>query len=180
MRLLLAALVSASFSGAHAAYINEFDYDQPGTDTAEFIEVILESGEVDADFRVTLYNGSNTLAYATHELTTFTCSTEGMIQRCVINLASNGLQNGSPDGLSLFNTNTMMIVEFLSYEGTFTAGDGDANGTMSTSVGVTEDNNMPNLSVQRANDDPMASFITDTPTNAMMNLPVELLNFDID
>ncbi len=49
----------------------------------------------------------------------------------------SGLQNGSPDGIALVD-DTGAVVEFLSYEGTFFASDGPANGLSSTDVGVSE------------------------------------------
>ena len=46
--------------------------------------------------------------------------------------------NGSPDGLSLDYQGT--VVEFLSYEGTFTAVGGVADGSISTDIGVSQTN----------------------------------------
>jgi uncharacterized protein len=48
----------------------------------------------------------------------------------------NGIQNGSPDGVALVNGTT--LVQFLSYEGSFTAVGGSASGMASTDIGVTE------------------------------------------
>lgn len=55
-------------------------------------------------------------------------------------LPVDGLQNGNPDGLMLYNNSTATIVQFLSYEGVFTATNGPANGITSTDIGVTESN----------------------------------------
>ena len=52
------------------------------------------------------------------------------------------MQNGSPDGLALVDS-ANEVVEFISYEGTFTAGNGPAAGMMSTNVGVFEPNFTP-------------------------------------
>jgi predicted extracellular nuclease len=47
-----------------------------------------------------------------------------------------GLQNGSPDGIALVDDAT--VVQFLSYEGVFTATNGAASGLTSTDIGVAE------------------------------------------
>ncbi|MGI9596116.1 MAG: ExeM/NucH family extracellular endonuclease, partial [Acidimicrobiales bacterium] len=59
----------------------------------------------------------------------------------VVSLPVNGLQNGSPDGIALVNNGT--VVQFLSYEGSFTATDGPAAGQTSTDIGVSEPNTTP-------------------------------------
>ena len=53
----------------------------------------------------------------------------------------NGIQNGSPDGVALVNGPT--LVQFLSYEGSFTAVGGPADGVASTDIGVTETGSEP-------------------------------------
>ena len=66
----------------------------------------------------------------------------------VVTYASNGIQNGSPDGVALVSPGG--LVEFLSYEGTFTAAGGAATGVTSTDIGVTEVGTEPlGLSLQR-------------------------------
>ena len=47
-----------------------------------------------------------------------------------------GIQNGAPDGLALDYDGT--LIQFLSYEGSFTASGGAADGESSTDIGVTE------------------------------------------
>ena len=120
-------------------YLNEIHYDSPGTDQNEGVEVKLRyaSGISTSQLStviVTLYNGANGLSYATHSLDTFT---EGV--------TDNGftyyykmipdIQNGGPDGISLSGVQTTQL---LSYEGTFTAADGPANGIQSTDIGISE------------------------------------------
>ena len=56
----------------------------------------------------------------------------------MIDYPSNGLQNGSPDGIALVDAGNV-LVEFLSYEGTFTGVGGPAAGMTSIDVGVSED-----------------------------------------
>lgn len=48
-----------------------------------------------------------------------------------------GLQNGDPDGIALVDPDGA-VVEFLSYEGLFTAADGPAIGRTSVDIGVSE------------------------------------------
>ena len=55
--------------------------------------------------------------------------------------AISGIQNGSPDGIALVNGST--VLEFISYEGTFTATNGPATGMTSTDVGVSEPTSSP-------------------------------------
>ena len=50
-------------------------------------------------------------------------------------VAVAGLQNGAPDGLALIDPGGV-VQQFLSYEGSFTAVGGPANGLMSTDIGV--------------------------------------------
>ena len=71
----LMLLSSSAAINSHATIvINEIDYDQPGTDTAEFIE-LYNSGlsPVSLDnFAIELINGSNSSSYRTINLTGFT------------------------------------------------------------------------------------------------------------
>jgi len=59
----------------------------------------------------------------------------------VINYPSNGIQNGSPDGMALVCDGK--VVQFLSYEGTFTAVGGAANGLTSTDIAVSQSGSEP-------------------------------------
>ena len=51
-----------------------------------------------------------------------------------------GMQNGSPDGIALIS-DTGAVVQFLSYEGAFTASNGPAAGTASVDIGQSETSN---------------------------------------
>jgi hypothetical protein len=127
-----------------AAWINEFHYDNDGGDVGEFVEVVLAPGLSAADYEIQLYNGSNGTQYGSSiNLSTASMTTDAVssFQIFVINYPSNGLQNGSPDGIALVSNGA--VVEFLSYEGSFTATNGDVNGTMSTDIGVSESSNTP-------------------------------------
>lgn len=120
-------------------WINEIHYDNFGTDTGEFIEIVVQANFTDvSDIGINLYNGSPTGSlgtYATYSFSDLTKGdTEGSITVYYLDLPSNGIQNGSPDGLSLDVDGE--LVQFLSYEGTFTASNGPAQGVTSTDIGV--------------------------------------------
>lgn len=128
--------------------ISEFHYDNPGADAGEQIEISGPAGTSVAGWRLVLYNGSATqrLPYATINLTgafPASCGTRGVL---VFNAV--GLQNGStsasgidPDGIALVDA-LGNVVEFLSYEGSFTAitgpTGGPAAGMTSVDIGVRE------------------------------------------
>ena len=56
--------------------------------------------------------------------------------------AVNGIQNGEMDGMALVDP-LGQVVQFLSYEGSFTAGNGPAAGLTSTDIGVSEGGSSP-------------------------------------
>lgn len=118
------------------ARINEFHYDNVGGDTREFIEVRVNAGDDVSALIVELHNGSNGTVYNTLNVAAGTQTSDGTYDYYVLNLPANGLQNGSPDGLSLSNAGA--LIEFLSYEGTFAAVGGVADGETSADIGVTE------------------------------------------
>jgi uncharacterized protein len=133
------------------ARLNEFHYDNAGSDTGEFIEVRATAGGDASGLAVELYNGTGGASYGTLTTATAAVTTDGTYDYYVWNLPTNGLQNGAPDGIALSMGST--LIEFLSYEGTFTAVGGTAAGTLSTSIGVAEaGTDAPGFSLQR-NDD---------------------------
>jgi hypothetical protein len=126
------------------AWINEFHYDNTGTDANEFIEVVVEnpSGFTLSLFQVVLYNGADGLTYNSKSLSTYTLgSTSGNFSIYYLNYTATGgsIQNGAPDGIALIYNGLLIPGQFLSYEGTFTALNGPANGSVSTNIGVSED-----------------------------------------
>ncbi|MEV0157823.1 ExeM/NucH family extracellular endonuclease [Micromonospora sp. NPDC050686] len=118
--------------------ISEIHYDNAGTDTGEAIEI---EAPVDFDltgWQIVLYNGANGAAYNTRTLTG-RVPAAGVV---VANYPTDGIQNGSPDGVALVSP-TGSVAEFLTYEGTFTAVGGPANGITGTDIGVTETTTTP-------------------------------------
>jgi DNA/RNA endonuclease G (NUC1) len=127
---------------------SELHYDNAGTDAGESIEIEGPAGTDLARWRVVLYNGNGGTFYNTRTLTgsiPANCGTRGVI---VLSYPQDGIQNGSPDGLALVNAEDQ-VVEFLSYEGTFTAVGGPANGLTSVDIGVSQASTPLGQSLQR-------------------------------
>lgn len=123
-------------------WINEFHYDNSGADQNEFIEVVLEdtfNGSL-ADIEVLFYNGSASSGnvYNTNNIKTLDTFDVGESQGgfTIYSKLTPSMQNGAPDGIAL--TNNGIVVEFISYEGSFTAASGPAAGMTSVDVGVFE------------------------------------------
>ncbi len=125
-------------------FINEFHYDNTGTDAGEFVEIAVAPGFEGRleDISLVLYNGDNALSgvpYGSHALNTFTqgVTTESGHQLFHKMIPTN-LQNGPRDGFSVVNIATSQVFQFISYEGTFTATAGPAAGMTSTDIGVSQ------------------------------------------
>jgi len=117
-------------------FINEIHYDNSGTDTNEAVEVAGPAGTDLTGWQLIGYNGSGGAPYAT------TATLSGAIPATcggygVVSVPMVGLQNGSPDGIALVNASGT-VIQFLSYEGSFTAVGGPANGIVSVDIGVSE------------------------------------------
>jgi predicted extracellular nuclease len=134
----LLALTSCFALSSHAAVvINEIDYDQPGTDSAEFIELFnAGSSAISLDnYTIDLINGSNSSSYRSIDLTGFSinagsyfvvCSNASQVANCNYSFtSSNGwFQNGEPDAVALYESTNLL--DSLSYEGfllSYTEGD---------------------------------------------------------
>ncbi|MEZ4448891.1 MAG: lamin tail domain-containing protein [Nannocystaceae bacterium] len=116
--------------------LNEVDYDQINTDTAEFIEIYNPNpAPVNLQgLEVLLVNGSGNAVYTTVDL-----SPAGMldpmgylvigpeslavppgVKKVNFTKASDNIQNGMPDGIALVNTSAKLVIDTLSYEGAMT------------------------------------------------------------
>src|SRR5215470_18317680 len=112
--------VTQAVSAVPAIRFAEIHYDNVGTDTGEAIEVSGPAGADVTGWQVILYNGNGGASYDTKTLSgpiPATCGDRGVL---VINYPSNGIQNGSPDGMALIDASGA-VVEYLSYEGVFAA-----------------------------------------------------------
>lgn len=138
--LTLAALACAATSARADVFINEFHYDNVNTDSGEAVEVIGPAGTSLAGWTVVLYNGGDGRRYATLNLSGTLPSQCGGHGTAVVQ--APGMQNGAPDGLALVNASGT-VVQFLSYEGQFTATDGPAKGLASQNIGVSESSSTP-------------------------------------
>jgi VCBS repeat-containing protein len=131
--------------------INEFHYDNAGTDTGEFIEIRVNAGADASGVSVDLVNGNNGGVYNTLDLSGAVVTSDGNYDYYVLNLPSNGLQNGAPDGIALGLDGALH--EFLTYEGTIVGVGGLADGVMSTDIGTAETGSTPiGGAVQRSGD----------------------------
>ena len=83
-----------------------------------------------------MYNGNGGAAYDTVALTGLSIDNEGSGVGSIQVPISGSIQNGGPDGIALSNTTS--DIQFLSYEGTFSAIDGAATGLLSIDIGVAE------------------------------------------
>lgn len=116
--------------------INEVDYDQPGTDADEFVE-IKNTGAVDINLggvELRLVNGSNSSVYTTIVLNNailtagdyYVVGSATVPNVDQIEFSTNGIQNGAPDAVALYAPGNVLI-DVVSYEGDtpgFTEGSG--------------------------------------------------------
>jgi predicted extracellular nuclease len=134
---LLPATVASAFSPVPTTvWINEIHYDNASTDVGEAIEIAGPAGTDLTGWSIVLYNGAGGAVYDTDALSGTIVDAGSGFGVATIGYPSNGIQNGAPDGIALVNGTT--LVQFLSYEGSFTAVGGAANGIVSTDIGVAE------------------------------------------
>lgn len=137
---VLCSIVSFAVADVPNMWINEFHYDNDGSDQGEFVELVVPEGTpFTEDITISLYNGSNGEVYETilfMNMTKVTTSDGFDIYTHDV----EGIQNG-PDGFCLDHEGT--VVQFISYEGSFTAADGPATGMQSTDIGVQEETDTP-------------------------------------
>jgi cysteine-rich repeat protein len=126
--------------------INEIDYDNVGTDTAEFIE-LYNGGSTAlslAGFHLAFVNGANSQTYTTVDLapagtimpgqylvvgaTSVVSTVPAGVLIIDAGAVTDYIQNGSPDGMALVNVTTQTLIDALSYEGAI---------TMATGTGLT-------------------------------------------
>jgi hypothetical protein len=140
--LLCLFIVTGQLAKAQTIFINEIHYDHVSTDTGEAIEIAAPAGTDLTGWSLVLYNGNNGAAYDTRILSGVIADQSTGYGFLVTNYPANGIQNGAPDGVALVNT-AGSVVQFLSYEGVFTAVGGPADGLSSTDLGVSEGGSAP-------------------------------------
>lgn len=133
--------VSAS-ALATPIFINEIHYDNVGTDSGEGIEIAGTAGASLDGWKLVLYNGATGLSYDNDTLSGTFSNQQNGLGVLSFGYPVNGLQNGDADGIALVD-NLNNVVQFLSYEGTFTALNGLAVGMTSTDIGGFEPESTP-------------------------------------
>jgi predicted extracellular nuclease len=137
MLATLVVIPAAPASAATSVFINEIHYDNAGTDAGEAIEVAGPAGTDLTGWSLVLYNGSGGVVYNTTVLSGVIPDQGGGFGTVFVSYPVNGIQNGSPDGVALVDAGST-VIQFLSYEGSFTGIGGPANGMLSTDIGVSE------------------------------------------
>ena len=127
---------------AISVFINEIHYDNTGTDAGEAIEIAGPAGTNLSGWSLVLYNGAGGAPYDTKALSGIIPNQQAGFGTLSFTYPVNGIQNGSPDGMALVDA-ASNVVQFLSYEGTFTAVGGPANGMLSVDIGVSENGTEP-------------------------------------
>ena len=110
-------------------YLNEVDYDQVSTDQAEFVELSGNPGTDLSNIELHLVNGLNGDIYRIQTLTG-EMPADGYLVIGSVNVpnvdiligsgGNNLIQNGAPDGVGIWDLETMAYCDFINYEGTVT------------------------------------------------------------
>ena len=121
-------------------FINEIHYDNASSDVNEGVEVAGTAGTDLTGWIVELYNGSNGTVYNTLNLNGVLPDQDNGFGTLIFLQA--GIQNGGPDGLALVDPGNN-VIQFISYEGSFTATNGIAAGLISEDIGISETGSTP-------------------------------------
>ncbi len=133
----LSSMLTVTVDPGHIV-LNEVDYDNIGTDTAEFVEIYngTPSAVSLTGYSLRYVNGGTNAEYLTVDLspagtlmpgqylvvgsTSVTSSLSGGVLTIDQGAVSNLIQNGAPDGIALVDGTTSTVVDALSYEGAMT------------------------------------------------------------
>jgi len=142
--ILSASLSLALVPAVYAAdvFINEIHYDNAGGDVNEGVEVAGPAGTDLTGWSLHFYNGSSSSGkvYKTESLVGVVPNQQDGFG--TVSFAVSGLQNGSPDGIALIDADDN-VIQFISYEGTFTAIGGPADGMSSIDITWAENSSTP-------------------------------------
>jgi hypothetical protein len=125
-------------------FINEFHYDNDGTDQGEFVEVVVGPGFTGdpSSIELLLYNGNDgRIVGSAHALSPADEGSTSTSGHRFFSKFISGIQNGAPDGMAVVVDGEVM--EFLSYEGNFVATEGPASGLTSVDVGESQPGTNP-------------------------------------
>ncbi len=123
-----------------SVFINEIHYDNASTDAGEAVEIAGPAGTDLTGWSLVFYTGSTGADYGTTALSGTIPDEENGYG--TLSFPVTGIQNGDPDGLALVDASSA-VVQFLSYEGFFTAVGGPADGLTSVDIGVSEPGDTP-------------------------------------
>jgi len=169
--LFLFVFALAAFNASAQLVINEVDYDQPSTDSSEFIELYNNSSNAVmlSDYSLVFFNG-NTASLVLYDSLTLpgvsllpgafyvVCGfSTGLVTTCdtsmYTTIGSGGrIQNGgsggntAPDAIAIRNNTTLAIIDAVSYEGSCPAPYVEGNGIADT---LSDNGITPNVSISR-------------------------------
>ena len=134
-----AAVTNVTIADDLHLVINEVDYDQPGNDTAEYVELYNPSvvARTLVGVSLILVNGANNAVYDTVDLSSLgSLASHGYVviagshvtvQGSGVHFSptspawtSNAVQNGNPDGMALVDTVAVKLLDALCYGGPMT------------------------------------------------------------
>lgn len=138
--LLFGCPTQTSFILPEKPWINEFHYDNDGTDEGEFVEIAGKAGINLGGYKLLFYNGGDGKVYKTITLSGIVADENGGYG--AVSFPISGIQNGPADGFALVS-GSGEVLEFISYEGVVIAVDGNASGHASTDAEVAEESFTP-------------------------------------
>lgn len=136
-RLYLLLCCATLTAGAQQVFVNEIHYDNTGEDAEEGIEITGPAGTLLSDYEVLFHNGNGGTANGGARRLFGVIPNQGNGAGAVW-FAFTGIENGSPDGMVLYHWPSATVVQRISYEGSFTAVGGPADGQMLADIGVAE------------------------------------------
>jgi endonuclease/exonuclease/phosphatase family metal-dependent hydrolase len=126
---------------AQTVFINEIHYDNTGTDENEGVEIAGPAGTLLSDYELVLYNGNGGAPYGGPLRLSGTIPDQSGGAGAVW-FAITGIQNDR-DGMVLYHWPSATVVQRISYEGSFTAVGGVADGQVLPDIGVAESSSTP-------------------------------------
>ncbi|SRX56173.1 hypothetical protein [Aequorivita sp. CIP111184] len=145
-------------------WINEFHYDNIGADLGEFVEIAGPTGLDLGNYRLLFYNGVDGSVY-------YGLNLSGIIDNesnnfGALSFSPPSIQN-EMEGIALIKRSNGQVIQFISYEGSFTATENLANGMTSIDIVVFEDGtDSAGLSIQlTGTGDFYGDFIWNAPTD---------------
>lgn len=143
----LLAFILSTLAHSSTVFINEFHYDNIGTDRNEAVEIFGVANTLLDDWQLVFYNGNNGLVYKNILLNGLISNTNNGYG--TLSFSVSGIQNGLADAIALID-NTGNVIEFISYEGELIAADGAAINMTSIDIGISETAMTPQgVSLQR-------------------------------